>query len=297
MDETDNVTAAVANTAGMTLCEALGAGAQQLQGSVTASSDAELLLMRAANCDRTTLLTHPDRQFSGQGLEAYAAFLRRRANHEPIQYILGEQEFYGLRFEVTPAVLIPRPETEHLVEALLARVAANQPLRIADVGTGSGAIAVALAHTLPQAHITAVDISSAALKVARRNAAHHAKDQITFVESDLLTAIEDASPSQRAASFDAIVSNPPYIADTEELELQVRNYEPHKALFAGPTGLEIYQRLIPQAKRLLKPGGWLLVEIGAGQQPAIAELLAGWHEVTFTPDLQNIPRVAAARRP
>lgn len=247
--------------------------------------------MHTLDCDRAFLLTHSEVILTRQQAENYERLLMRRAVHEPMQYILGKQEFFGLPFAVTPDVLIPRPETEHLVEALLARVAKGAPLRIADVGTGSGALAVSLAHSLPHAQLTAVDVSSAALHIAQRNAeANGVAERIRFLESDLLAAV-------KSGRFDAIVSNPPYVADSEILEPQVRDYEPATALFSGPTGLEIYKRLIPQAERFLAPGGWLLLEIGHGQQPDLSELLARWEEVSFIPDLQGIPRVACARLP
>ena len=208
---------------------------------------------------------------------------------EPIQYITGVQEFFGLRFEVTPDVLIPRPETEHLVEAVLERISAEA--RIVDVGTGSGAIAIALAHALPRSLVTAVDLYPAALDVARRNAQRHGvSDRMTFLQSDLLEAVG-------RAEFDVVVSNPPYIAEGEVLEPQVADYEPRSALYSGPTGLEVYERLIPQARRVLKPQGWLMMEIGYGQQPAVAALLGGWDVLTFVPDLRGIPRVVLAQMP
>ena len=160
-----------------------------------------------------------------------------------------------------------------------------------DVGTGSGAIAVALAHARPQSRVTAVDLSPAALEVARRNAQRHGVlDRVTFLQSNLLAAVD-------GADFDVVVSNPPYIAEGEVLEPQVFNYEPHSALYAGPTGLEVYERLIPQARKVLKPDGWLLLEIGFGQQPAVEALLRGWRSVSVVHDLQGIPRVLRAQTP
>ena len=250
--------------------------------------------MRATGCDRAYLLTHPEAQLTAGQAALYQSWLERRARHEPVQYILGEQEFFGLKFLVTPDVLIPRPETEHLVEATLVRAVHNRPLRIVDVGTGSGAVAVALAHAMPKAQVTALDISAAALAVALENAQRHGVEQrIRFVQSDLLAAIAPAAVVNE--QFDIVVSNPPYVAKNELLEPQVRDYEPAAALFAGPDGLDIYRRLIPQAHSALRPGGWLLMEIGHCQRDALAELLTGWKNVSFVGDLQGIPRVACAQ--
>lgn len=275
------------------LKQALDEGASRLSGiSSQPRRDAELLLLRIIQQDHAFLLTHSDIQLTREQAAQYDEWLRRRAAQEPIQYILGEQEFFGLTFAVTPDVLIPRPETEHLVEALLARASRDCALRIVDVGTGSGAIAVALAHTLPLAQVTALDISEAALAVARRNAeVHQVADRIRFLQSDLLSAVADER-------FDAVVSNPPYVAenDRESLEPQVRDFEPGVALFAGPSGFDVYERLIPQARDALQPGGWLLMEMGLGQRNPLKRLLSGWDEVSFVDDLQRIPRVACARR-
>ena len=269
---------------------ALTHGTALLAELSTARRDAELLLMRVLGCDRTFLLTHPEAPLTPEQIAVYESWIARRARHEPVQYIVGEQEFFGLTFRVTSDVLIPRPETEHLVEAALERADRDASLRIADIGTGSGAIPVALAHALPNAQITALDISAAALAVARGNAElHHVSGRIRFVESDLLAAVA-------GERFDMIVSNPPYVEESEELEAQVRDYEPASALFAGREGLDVYQRLIPQAQAALKPGGWLLLEIGHGQQDSLAQLLTGWSDVSFIDDLQGIPRVASARR-
>lgn len=252
--------------------------------------DAELLLLRALGRDRVWLLTHADAELTAGQVELYEAWIARRARQEPVQYIVGEQEFFGLTMRVTPDVLIPRPETEHLVEALLSRVPHGAAMQIADVGTGSGAIAVALAHALPLARVTALDISAAALDVARENAEQHGvAERVRFLESDLLSAV-------RGERFFAVVSNPPYVAEGEVLEAQVREYEPQRALYAGLTGLEVYERLIPQAWQALVPQGWLLLEMGQGQRDAVARLLQDWDEVEFVADLQGIPRVAIARR-
>lgn len=265
-------------------------GAAQLTGSETARRDAELLLMHVLGRDRAYLLTYPEAQLTSEQSALYEGWLKRRARHEPIQYITGEQEFFGLRFRVTPDVLIPRPETEHLVEAALARLDRERPFQIADIGTGSGAIAVVLAHALPLARVTALDISPAALAVARSNAEiHSVLDRIRFYESDLLEGVA-------GESFDMIVSNPPYVAEDEVLDPQVRDYEPASALFAGRKGLDIYGRLIQHAQHALKPDRWLLLEIGNGQRDALAQLLASWNNVSFIADLQGIPRVACAQR-
>jgi release factor glutamine methyltransferase len=252
--------------------------------------DAELLLEHVLGCDATALLTHPERILSTAELEQFDRLVERRLASEPMQYLTGEQEFIGLRFEVSPAVLIPRPETEHLVEAVLERFEREEAVRIVDVGTGSGAIAVALAHALPHSRVTAVDLYPAALEVARRNAQRHGVvDRLTLLPSDLLASID-------TADFDVVVANPPYIASGEVLEPQVANYEPHSALYAGPTGLEIYERLIPQAARVLKPGGWLMLEIGYGQSAAVWNLMHGWAGVTLVNDLQGIPRVVLGQK-
>lgn len=240
--------------------------------------------------DEAWLFAHPEVQLSDEQAGQYDEWIARRLRHEPVQYILGEQEFYGLMLRVTPDVLIPRPETEHLVEAMLERVPKDAAVRICDVGTGSGAIAVALAHALPLAAVTAVDFSAAALQVAKENAERHGVAwRIQFVESDLLSAV-------RGEKFHVVASNPPYVADSEILEAQVRLYEPSEALFAGPTGLEVYRRLIPQAREVLVAEGWLLMEIGQGQRDVVADLLALWDGVNFIGDLQGIPRVAIAQR-
>lgn len=276
--------------AGIAVREAWQLGTDRLAALPTARRDAELLLLRALRRDRAWLLTHSHAEISHGDRAQYEAWIARRERHEPIQYILGEQEFFGLVFRVTPDVLIPRPETEHLVEALLQRLPSGEPVRIADIGTGSGAIAVALARHLPQAEIAALDISPAALAIARGNAERHGvAARIRWVQSDLLSAVS-------GETFDAIVSNPPYIAESDLLEPQVRDFEPHQALFAGPTGLEVYRRLIPQAAGALVPGGWLLLEIGHGQRQAVAEQLSAWRDLDFVSDLQGIPRVAIARR-
>ena len=278
-----------------TLREALTAATLRLAADPylqpNAARDAQLLLLHTLDIPHAALLAHPERTLTPDHQAAYEALLARRLTLEPIQYITGTQDFYGITLQVTPAVLIPRPETELLVEAVLHRLPTHQPLRILDVGTGSGAIAIALAHHLPLAHITAVDISPSALDIARQNAAtHQLQPRITFLESDLLNNLATTS------TFHAIVSNPPYIPDSDRptLHPQVRDHEPSTALFAGPHGLDLYRRLIPQAHTALLPKGLIALEIGHAQHMPIIELLAGWDDPHLLPDLNGIPRVALA---
>ena len=281
----------------MTLHQALANATNQLAASehlrANATRDAELLLLHTLHLTRATLLAHPDRELSAADQTHYETLISRRLKNEPIQYITHQQEFYGLSLRVTPAVLIPRPETEHLVEAVLQRLPHNQHLSIADMGTGSGAIAIALAVHLPQSRITALDISPEALKIAKTNAeTHDVAHHIRFLHSDLLSAIIHEAP------FDAIVSNPPYVPepDRSTLHPEVRDHEPSTALFSGPQGLDIYRRLIPQAYAALKPNGLLALEIGHGQREALTALLAEWRNITFVNDLQQIPRIALATK-
>jgi release factor glutamine methyltransferase len=281
----------------VTLRQALALATQQLAAHEhlrrNAHRDAELLLLHTLQIPRTTLLAHPTRELSPADQSRYESHIVRREKNEPIQYITGRQEFYSLPFQVTPAVLIPRPETEHLVEAVLHRFPYDQHLHIVDIGTGSGAIAIALAVHLPQARIIALDISPEALKIASINAeANHVAHRIIFLQSDLLSSITNEAP------FDAIVSNPPYIPESDgpTLHPEVRDHEPHTALFAGHEGLDVYRRLIPQAHALLKPNGLLALEIGHGQREALSILLTNWHNLDFVDDLQEIPRVALATR-
>lgn len=273
-----------------TLAAVLHRGVEKLRAFPSGRRDAQLLLLRLLQRDGAWLLAHPEATLNDEQARRYDDWLARRERREPVQYIVGEQEFYGLALRVTPDVLIPRPETEHLVEAALTRAPRDRAIRICDVGTGSGAIAIALAHHLPLAEVTAVDKSAEALAVARANAERHGvAGRVRLLPSDLLGAV-------RGERFDMIVSNPPYVANSELLEAQVRLYEPQQALYAGPTGLEVYRRLIPAAKQALVDGGWLLLEIGHGQRDAVSALLVGWDAVAFLDDLQGIPRVAIARR-
>ncbi len=281
----------------MTLREAVvwGAGALRAMPEISGNAmrDAELLLLHQLSLTRAELRAHPERELSADAWEMYRMRIVRRLDMEPVQYITGEQEFYGLRLKVTSAVLIPRPETELLVERVLAALPRERSLRVLDVGTGSGAIAIALAKHLPDAMMTAVDISRTALWVATSNAeAHGVASRIRFTESDLLGALA-------GERFDVVVSNPPYVplVERESLHPEVREHEPALALFAGEVGMDVYQRLIPEAWSGLQPGGLLALEIGFGQGDRIAALLEKWRDVSFYEDLQGIPRVVLARRP
>jgi release factor glutamine methyltransferase len=282
----------------MTLHEALERGALQLGAGPhpeKARRDAEVLLLHASGRSRTDLLAHGEDEFSLAESLRYKSLLDRRAKGEPIQYITGETEFYGLPFRVTPDVLIPRPETEHLVETVVALARSFAAPRIVDIGAGSGAISVALAHHLPKARITTTDLSEAALAIARENVrSSGVADRICFLQGDLLAPLA-------GEKFDIIVSNPPYVParDRDSLSVEVREYEPLLALFAGEDGLDIYRRLIPAAFVALISGGFIALEIGYGQADAVQNFLraAGFAQIEFTPDLQSIPRVAAAQRP
>lgn len=344
----------------MRLKPALDAAIQHLEAAGTGSPrlNAEVLLMFTLGCDRAYLYAHPELELSAEEHARYQSALEERARGKPAQYITGHQEFWGLDLLVSPAVLIPRPETEHVVETVLelARAgsagvspataappvaslichpeqpspearraealseaeggegpalrslldARHSPLRIVDVGTGSGCIALALAKELPGADVIGLDISAAALELARANAARLQLDQrVRFVESNLLASLQPAAGSRqpparsevKATGFDFVVSNPPYVGSSapEKVQREVREFEPRVAVFAGESGLEVYRRLIPQARQHLAPGGWLVMEIGFSMEAAVRYLLADWQEVRVTHDLQGIPRVVAAR--
>jgi len=283
---------------------------------------AELLLMHALGRDRAWLYAHPEEVIRDSELHLFTSLLARRAAGEPTQHLTGRQEFWSLEFEVTPDVLIPRPETEHVIEVALERLAlrelragrkqtlSGEGLQIAEIGAGSGCIAVALAKELPGARIYASDISSAALAVARRNATRHSvSDQIHFLESNLLDALsgveagathESQVTSHHSLFLDLIVSNPPYIGRREAATLmrEVRDHEPEIALYGGDEGYEFYADLIAQAGAKLKPSGILVLELGHNSLPAVQPLLDAplWSNVGVTNDLAGIPRVIAAAR-
>jgi release factor glutamine methyltransferase len=274
---------------------------------------AEVLLMHALGRDRAWMYSHHDEVLDPTTTQKYFQLIGRRAAGQPTQYLTGHQEFWGLDFEVTPAVLIPRPETEHVMEVVLARLGERglkihmdtglprETLHVAEIGTGSGCLAVALAYELPHADIIATDSSAAALEIARRNAARNqVADRIRFIEADLL-----ALPGNERTPepfFDLIVSNPPYIADSDAASLQreVRDHEPHAALFAGPTGTEIYERLVAEARDQLRDRGILVLELGYNSAEPVRAMFdatsTAWTNVSITMDLAGIPRILAAER-
>jgi release factor glutamine methyltransferase len=266
---------------------------------------AELLLLHVLGRDRAWLYAHPDEVIPSLDAHRFLSLILRRADGEPTQYITGKQEFWSLEFEVTPDVLIPRPETEHVIEVALDRLALRElragrkqtltgdGLNIIDVGTGSGCIAIALAKELPAAHFVATDISESALAIARRNAARHSvADRTVFMQMNLLAPL--------AGKYDLIVSNPPYVGrdEKETLAREVRDHEPELALYGGEEGYEIYADLITQAARALKQAGILVLELGHNSLPAVQPLLdaPAWTRVGVTNDLAGIHRVIAAER-
>ncbi len=305
----------------MDIRNALKQGIAQLREAQVPSFTlaAELLLLHTLGRERAFLYAHPEEQVATTDAKRYFVLIARRAAGEPTQHLTGKQEFWSLEFEVTPDVLIPRPETEHVIEVALDRLAvreirAGRPqkntgenLLVADIGTGSGCIAIALAKELPAATIYATDISTAALAVARRNAARHSvSDRIQFLESDLLAQFAvgaglappvDSHPSRL---FDLIVSNPPYIGrcEADTLAREVRDHEPEIALYGGEEGYELYGDLIAQSAARLKPGGILVLELGHDSLSAVQPLLdaPNWTNVGVTNDLAGIPRVIVAER-
>jgi release factor glutamine methyltransferase len=286
----------------MILKQALASAVQLLDDSAVGSPrmNGEVLLMFTLGCDRAYLYSHPERELSSEEESRYEEAVERRASGYPSQYITGHQEFWGLDLIVSPAVLIPRPETEHIVEVVIeiARAAEyiDQPGRpkLVDVGTGSGAIALALAKELPAAEVLAVDLSPSALEIARANAARlQLEPRVQFRESNVLeTVVCDGS-------FDFVVSNPPYVALSEADKVQdvVKKYEPKVAVFAGEHGLDIIRRLIPQAHESLRPGGFLVMEIGYSMSEAVMGIMEGFEELHAVPDLAGIPRVVVGRKP
>ena len=279
----------------MLLRHALKAAVDRLTAAQVGSPrmNAEVLLMFVLGKDRAYLYAHGDDELEAEAFARYDDAQAQRAQGIPSQYITGHQEFWGMDFIVSPAVLIPRPETEHLIETVLPLARAIENPKIVDVGTGSGCIALVLAKELPDAEIDAVDISAEALEIARANRARHPMEtKVNFLQQDLLQGFP-------ANSYHLVVSNPPYVGDSEQdqVQLEVRKFEPRIAVFAGNTGLEIIQRLIPQAMTALKSGGYLVMEISGTIAEAVKPLLAGWEERRVIADLQSIPRIVSAKKP
>jgi len=265
-------------------------------GVPEARREAVSLLTHVIGRDRTFVISHAGHLITGAELQSFREYVERRAKGEPLQYITGYQDFFGLDFEVTKDVLIPRPETELLVETALELVSGPDaaPL-ICDVGTGSGCIAITLLHQLPLSRAVAIDVSPAAIRVAERNATRHAiKERIAFVVSDCFAAI-DSGPK-----FDLVVSNPPYVARhaLEGLQREVRDYEPRLALMAGDDGLTMIRRLLSEGGCFLKARGYLLIEIGFDQGAAVEQMIDrnAWNLLDIHQDLQRIPRTVALQR-
>jgi release factor glutamine methyltransferase len=287
----------------MQLRATLQAGLQTLLDHQVPSAQlaAELLLMHALGCDRGYLHTHPERELSPETIDHYFRLIAERTTGKPTQYITGHQEFWGLDFEVTPDVLIPRPETEHVIETVL-ELARRQGqgkearLRIVDVGTGSGCIALALAAEFPRAILFGVDISRPALVVASSNALRLGMpERVKFLESDLLARLLD---KDFVGTFDFVVSNPPYVGshEVDMVQREVREFEPRVAWGGLAQGDEIYRRLFPEALQALKPGGYVVVEIGYNMRERVRALLGPeWAEIDVRPDLAGIPRVISGR--
>jgi release factor glutamine methyltransferase len=282
----------------MTIREALRNAINQLQAEPIGPPRmaAETLLMHVLERDRSFLHAHPEYELTPSEQRAFEEAVAKRANGIPLQYITGHQEFWGLDFIVTRAVLIPRPETEHLVESAIKLIRASgiaRP-RLIDVGTGSGCIILSVAHEVKDAELHAVDISPDALEVARENAERlRLIERVTFHKGDLLTEFLGAPDF-----FDFVLSNPPYVgrSEADKVQREVREHEPHVAVFGGDRGLDIYERLIPQAHQVLKPGGYLLLEIGYSIEEPVRHLLEAWAKVEAVPDLHGIPRVIIARK-
>jgi release factor glutamine methyltransferase len=254
--------------------------------------NAEVLLMFILGRERAYLYAHPEQDLRPQDIARYDDALSQRSQGVPAQYITGHQEFWGMDLVVSPAVLIPRRETEHVIETVLPLAKTLPKPRIVDIGTGSGAIVLALAKELLGADLHATELSAPALEIARANAARHQlESRIHFHETDLLTGLDPES-------FDFVVSNPPYVGESEadQVQLEVRKFEPQSAVFAGPTGLEVIRRLVPQAHAVLKPEGWLIVEISGTIVEGVRRLLEDWRSMQIVDDLQGIPRVAAAQK-
>jgi len=279
------------------IAEAILQGANKLRkaGVSDARREAGSLLAYVIKRDQSFIISHASDPMEPEKLEEFEEVLSRRAKGKPQQYITGHQEFFGLDFEVTVDVLIPRPETELLIETALRLLPTTESF-ICDVGTGSGCIAVTLLHELPHARGMAIDVSSAALEVAKRNASRHAvADRLEFLISDCFAEVDRKTPL-----FDMVVSNPPYVSvdDIEGLQREVRDYEPHLALAAGEDGLSVICRLLVDSGIYLKQGGHFLFEIGFEQGDAVERLIdrRDWKLLDIHPDLQGIPRTVALEK-
>jgi release factor glutamine methyltransferase len=278
-------------TDALTLALALDAASQRLKAvSDSARTDASILLCHVLDCPRSFLLSHPETRLTTEQQQQFEALVARRLAGEPVAYLTGSREFWSLELKVTPAVLIPRPETETLVEAALARLPLDQPRRVADLGTGSGAIALSLARERPKAHVIATDVSDDAIAVARENERAHAIPNVVFHESIWFAALE-------GQTFDVIVSNPPYVA-ADDPHLPALRYEPRAALVSGSDGLDALRHIIGKAPAYLNTQGWLLVEHGAEQAEVVRALFlsAGFNAVATLADLAGLPRVTAGQR-
>jgi release factor glutamine methyltransferase len=275
----------------MVIREALRKAAVRLEGNHVSSPrlNAEVILAHCLSVDKTYLYTHDDRALSDTEYQKIEDALNERISGVPVQYIVGRQEFYGRYFTVNPDVLIPRPETEYIVESVL-DLHPPSDSSIIDVGTGSGCIGLTLALEMPEAQVTIADISYAALLTAKTNAMQLGASA-SIVYMDLLEAAR--------GPFDIVVCNPPYVSrgETSRLQIEVREHEPHVALFGEEDGLAAYRKLIPSAERVLKPGGYLIIEIGAGLEKRVLDLFgAQWEVFPTRMDLQGIPRTVSARK-
>jgi release factor glutamine methyltransferase len=276
-----------------TLADLFKRGTALLQDRPQALLEVKVLLLRAAALTEERYLAAPDNPCSPKAEAYFQRLVEKRLSGVPLSYLTGVKEFWSIPFKVTPSVLVPRPETEVLVEKVL-ELSTRESEAILDVGTGSGCIAVALAKELPRAHIEAVDISERALRVARRNAALHKTKHVQFHRSDLFSAFRGTG-----VRFDFIVSNPPYISrdEWEGLPPEVRDFEPRRALLSGESGLEMIERLVRRAGTFLRPGGYLIIEIGDGQRDRVLSLFGRrWTEIETAWDMAGKPRVITARK-
>ena len=278
-----------------TIADIIRAGEELLSeaGIPDARRDSSTLVSLAIGRDRSFIYSHPEYEPTAEESERIDQYLKRRADREPLQYIRGTQEFYGLEFEVTPDVLIPRPETEMIVEWAIGFLKGEKTTRFLDIGTGTGCIPISILKNSPNANGVAVDISSDALAVAARNAERNGvAERLELIESDLFSNVP-------AEKFDLIVSNPPYVPvkDLAHLQPEVRDHEPHVALSDGSSGVSIIERIIRDARHFMLPGGVLLIEMGFGQSERVLEFTStgGWASAQVESDLQGIPRMLYAK--